>query len=62
MGGRPSRQCKLVWGVQNEVVVDAMGENNGSGGGHCSRGFVWWSWESRGRMVTGNSGVDGGGG
>ena len=62
MGGGPSQQCKLAWGVRNKVVVDVMGENDGGGGSHCSRGFVWQSWESRGCVVTGNGGVNGGGG
>ena len=60
--GGPSRRCGSAQGVQNEVVVGAMGENNSGGDCHCSRGFVWWSWELRGRVVTGNGGVDGGGG
>ena len=62
MDGRLFRRRKLVWGVRNEVVVGAMGEDDGGGDGHCSRGFMWRSWELRGRVVTVDGGFDGGSG
>ena len=36
------------------------GENDGGGGGCHSMWLVWWSWELRGHVVTGNGGIDGG--
>ena len=64
MGGGPSRQCELVWdlGVGQNGVVDAVGKNDGGGGGRCSRWLVWRSWESCSCVVAVDSGGNGGGG
>ena len=65
MGGGPFQRYRLAWGVregQNEVMVDAVGKNDGRGGRHCSRWLVWQSWESRNCVAAVDGGGDGGGG
>ena len=48
-------------GLRQVVGFSKLGEDKGGGGVRSSRGFVWWSWELRGRVVAGDSDDNGGG-
>ena len=43
------------------VGFSELCEDKGGGGVRSSRGFVWQSWELRGRVVAGDGDDDGGG-